>query len=75
MQEVIDRSDPSDGLELFRVTDEEEYFPLPRQLRGFLGALQAAVEGGFTVRRPRRPGLLENDRDWTATEALQLVRP
>jgi 4-hydroxy-3-methylbut-2-enyl diphosphate reductase len=75
VQEVIDRIDPVDGFELLRVTDEEEYFPLPRQLRGFLAALQAAVEAGFTARRPGREGLLENDRDWTATEALQLVRP
>jgi 4-hydroxy-3-methylbut-2-enyl diphosphate reductase len=75
VQEVIDRIEPSDGFELFSVTDEEEYFPLPRQLRGFLTALQAAVEGGFTARTPGRPGLLEHDRDWTATEALQLVRP
>ncbi len=75
VQEVIERINPSTGFELFRVTDEEEYFPLPRQLRGFLNALQSAVEGGFTARFPGRPGLLENDRDWTATEALQLVRP
>ena len=75
VQEVIDRIAPTEGFELFRVTDEEEYFPLPRQLRGFLSALQAAVEGGFTARRPGRPGLLENDRDWSATEALQLIRP
>jgi 4-hydroxy-3-methylbut-2-enyl diphosphate reductase len=75
VQEVIDRINPSAGFELFSVTDEEEYFPLPRQLRGFLSALQAAVEGGFTARVPGRSGLLENDRDWTATEALQLIRP
>ena len=75
VQEVIERIKPSEGFELFSVTDEEEYFPLPRQLRGFLTALQAAVESGFTARRPGRPGPLENDREWTATEALQLVRP
>lgn len=75
VQEVIDRINPSDGFELFSVTDEEEYFPLPRQLRGFLSALQAAVEGAFTARYPGRPGLLEKDRDWTAREALQLIRP
>ena len=74
VQEVIDRVNPSDGFELFRVTDEEEYFPLPRQLRSFLSALQAAVEGGFTARHPGRLGLLEKDRDWTAAEALRLVR-
>jgi 4-hydroxy-3-methylbut-2-enyl diphosphate reductase len=75
VQEVIDRINPREGFELFRVTDEEEYFPLPRQLRGFLTALQSAVEGGFTARHPGREGLLENDRQWTATEALQLIRP
>ena len=75
VQEVIDRVKPIDGFELFTVTDEEEYFPLPRQLRGFVTALQAAVEGGFTARQPGRPGFLEHDRAWTATEALQLVRP
>jgi 4-hydroxy-3-methylbut-2-enyl diphosphate reductase len=75
VQEVIDRINPPEGFELFRVTDEEEYFPLPRQLRGFLTALQSAVEGGFTARHPGREGLLENDRQWTATEALQLIRP
>ena len=75
VQEVIDRVKPIDGFELFTVTDEEEYFPLPRQLRGFVTALQAAVEGGFTARQPGRPGFLEHDREWTATEALQLVRP
>ena len=75
VQEVIDRINPTAGFEIFSVTDEAEYFPLPRQLRSFLNALQAAVEGGLTARNPGRPGLLENDRDWTATEALQLVRP
>ena len=75
VQEVIDRVKPIDGFELFTVTDEEEYFPLPRQLRGFVTALQAAVEGGLTARQPGRPGFLEHDRAWTATEALQLVRP
>lgn len=75
VQEVIERIAPSEGFELFRVTDEEEYFPLPRQLRGFLNALQAAVEGGLTARAPGRPGLLERDREWTATEALELIRP
>jgi len=30
---VIDRLDPIDGVELVHVTDEEEYFPPPRELR------------------------------------------
>ncbi len=71
---MIERLAPTDGFELFRVTEEEEYFPLPRQLRTFLAALQGAVEGGFTARLPGRPGLLERDREWNATEALDLIR-
>jgi 4-hydroxy-3-methylbut-2-enyl diphosphate reductase len=74
VQEVIERVGPRDGYRLLSVTDEDEYFPLPRQLRGFLTALQSAVEGGFGVRTPGRPGPLQNDRSWTATEALADLR-
>jgi len=70
VREVIDRIAPRQGYALARVTDEDEYFPLPRQLRGFLTALQSAVEGGLCVRVPGRPGPLQDDRTWTATEAL-----
>ena len=72
VQEVIDRVDPRLGFELFRVTDEEEYFPLPRQLRAFVSTLQTLVEASVTA-RPAGPGPLDRDRDWTATEALDLV--
>jgi 4-hydroxy-3-methylbut-2-enyl diphosphate reductase len=70
VQEVIDRVGPLDGYRLLSVTEEDEYFPLPRQLRGFLGALQSAVEGGFGARSPGRSGPLQHDRSWTASEAL-----
>ena len=72
VQEVIDRVDPRLGFELFRVTDEEEYFPLPRQLRAFVSTLQTLVEASVTA-RPAGPGPLDRDREWTATEALDLV--
>ena len=71
--EVIDRLAPRNGVELVQVTKEGEYFPLPRQLRGFLASLQAVVEAGFSARHRGASGLLENDRSWTATEALELV--
>ncbi|GBE20807.1 4-hydroxy-3-methylbut-2-enyl diphosphate reductase [bacterium BMS3Bbin01] len=70
VREVIRRIAPRNGYVLARVTDEHEYFPLPRQLRGFLTALQFAVEGGFCVRTPGEAGPLQEDRTWTATEAL-----
>ncbi|HZJ48397.1 MAG TPA: 4-hydroxy-3-methylbut-2-enyl diphosphate reductase [Acidimicrobiia bacterium] len=73
VREVIDRLSPTAGYRLARVTDEDEYFPLPRQLRGFLTALQFAVEGGFCARAPGQNGPLQEDRTWTATEALSAL--
>jgi 4-hydroxy-3-methylbut-2-en-1-yl diphosphate reductase len=75
VQEVIDRIAPRNGYRLAAVTDENEYFPLPRQLRAFLSALQSAVEGGFGSRNPGAFGPLQNDRSWTATEALAALTP
>ncbi|MFQ5947684.1 MAG: 4-hydroxy-3-methylbut-2-enyl diphosphate reductase [Acidimicrobiia bacterium] len=70
---VIEAVGPSRGVEMVRVTEEEEYFPLPRQLRAFLASLQAAVEGGYTARNPGQAGPLEADRSWDATKALELL--
>ena len=61
------------GIEILRVTTEDEYFPLPPSLRALLGALQGAVEGSVSARRPGLPGLLEEDRTWGASEALELI--
>jgi 4-hydroxy-3-methylbut-2-enyl diphosphate reductase len=73
VQEVIDRLAPRDGFELARVTEEEEYFPLPPQLRAFVATLQTLVEASLTARPPADPGWLERDRSWTASEALELI--
>lgn len=70
--EVIDRLNPIHGFELLTVTDEEEYFPLPPQLRSFVTTLQQLVEAGFTAKASGQ-GPLERDREWTATEALELI--
>jgi 4-hydroxy-3-methylbut-2-enyl diphosphate reductase len=70
--EVIDRLSPRLGFDLLAVTDEEEYFPLPPQLRSFVSTLQRLVEAGFTAREAGA-GPLERDREWTATEALELI--
>ncbi len=70
VQEVIDRLDPSDGFELWRSTEEQEYFPLPPQLRAFVNTLTQVVEAGVTAKPPREPSWLDRDREWTATEAL-----
>jgi 4-hydroxy-3-methylbut-2-enyl diphosphate reductase len=73
VQEVIDRLAPTGGFELWSTIEEQEYFPLPPQLRAFVTTLQTLVEAGVTARRPGREGWLERDREWTATEALDVV--
>jgi len=71
--EVIAAVDPTEGVEVVKVTAEDEYFPLPPSLRRFITTLQAVVEGAFGARYPGRPGPMEQDRDWGATEALEML--
>ena len=73
VQEVIDKIAPSEGFELWSATEEAEYFPLPPQLRAFVTTLQTLVEAGVTASRPGGESWLERDREWTATEALDLI--
>jgi 4-hydroxy-3-methylbut-2-enyl diphosphate reductase len=73
VQAVIDAVAPTEGIDLVRVTDEDEYFPLPPSLRRFVLTLQALVEGAAAAAEPGRPGPIEHDRDWGATEALELL--
>lgn len=73
VQEVIERLDPKLGFELWRSTEEEEYFPLPPQLRAFVTTLQLLVEASVTASQPGQASWLERDREWTATEALEMI--
>lgn len=73
VQEVIERVEPKHGFEILRLTEEEEYFPLPPQLRSFVATLQNLVEAGVTASPSQTPSWLERDRDWTAAEALDLI--
>jgi 4-hydroxy-3-methylbut-2-enyl diphosphate reductase len=73
VQQVIDRINPEQGFELWSTTEEEEYFPLPPQLRSFVSTLQALVEAGVTASKQGGESWLERDREWTATEALDLI--
>ena len=70
VREVIESLQPSQGVEILSVTAEEEYFPLPRQLRSFVSVLQTMIEAALTARPPQQPGLVDQDRQWSATEAL-----
>lgn len=45
VREVLERLAPNNGIELVRVTEEDEYFPPPRNIR----ELQAAIESSATV--------------------------
>jgi 4-hydroxy-3-methylbut-2-enyl diphosphate reductase len=73
VQAIIAAIAPTDGVELVRVTKEDEYFPLPPALRKLAQTLQALVEGAYACRTPGRPGPIEQDREWGATEALALL--
>jgi 4-hydroxy-3-methylbut-2-enyl diphosphate reductase len=73
VQEVIEMLEPLDGFELWSTTEEEEYFPLPPQLRAFVATLQSLVEAGVTARPGPGESLLDRDREWTATGALELI--
>jgi 4-hydroxy-3-methylbut-2-enyl diphosphate reductase len=73
VQSVIDSVAPSQGVEHMRVTDEDEYFPLPPQLRRLMQTIQSLVEGGFACSTPGITGPIEHDRDFSATEALSLL--
>jgi 4-hydroxy-3-methylbut-2-enyl diphosphate reductase len=57
VQAVIERLNPVGGVEEVTVTDEDEYFPLPRELRELLRAVSAAAALSLfaPVERPATP--------------------
>ncbi|MDQ1382945.1 MAG: 4-hydroxy-3-methylbut-2-en-yl diphosphate reductase [Actinomycetota bacterium] len=70
---VIARLAPRDGVEVVRMTDEDEYFPPPRELRELIPALDAVVAlilGGdvTAVRAPGGPFV--DDRTLDASKVL-----
>jgi 4-hydroxy-3-methylbut-2-enyl diphosphate reductase len=78
VQAVIARLDPSEGVEPVHVTDEDEYFPPPRELRELVPALDGLVAlmlGGDPDAARRRGGPLSDDRGVDASTVLAgLVR-
>ena len=70
---VIEALAPVDGVETVRHTDEDEYFPPPRNLRDLLQAIRTFAGLGFGA--PPAPGHLD-DRATDASDALTaLGRP
>lgn len=73
VQEVIDALSPRQGVELAYITDEDEYFPLPRQFRVFISALGQLVEAGMTLQASDWAHWKKNDRSWSATAELTRI--
>jgi 4-hydroxy-3-methylbut-2-enyl diphosphate reductase len=66
---VIDRLAPAEGVELVSLTDEDEYFPPPRELRDLLRATVTAVSASLFV--PADPAVpLSGDRSVAASGVL-----
>lgn len=71
VRSVIARLDPRDGVETVRVTDEAEYFPLPRELRDLLRALSRALAFSLGAPAPvASPTDVPDDRSRAASEVL-----
>jgi 4-hydroxy-3-methylbut-2-en-1-yl diphosphate reductase len=76
VQAVIEKLAPRDGVERVFVTDEDEYFPPPRELRELvplLDALSAFAFGGDPETARKLGGPFANDREADASSALGAV--
>jgi 4-hydroxy-3-methylbut-2-enyl diphosphate reductase len=63
---VLERLAPTEGMEEIAVTDEDEYFPPPPELRDLLGALGAALALGLGAPL----GVPAGDRHVSAADVL-----
>jgi 4-hydroxy-3-methylbut-2-en-1-yl diphosphate reductase len=68
---VIDRLSPTAGVEEVRITDEDEYFPPPRELRDMLAGVDVLATFAFGGSVPDRPAL--NDRHLAASDVLAML--
>ncbi len=69
VEAVIRALDPSDGVEEIRLTDEDEYFPPPRNLRELLVAIDAIGGLGLGADAGSRPST--DDRSLAASAVLE----
>jgi 4-hydroxy-3-methylbut-2-en-1-yl diphosphate reductase len=68
VEAVIERLAPTHGVEEVRITEEDEYFPPPRNLRDLLGAIDVLAVFSSGGDPSHRPGV--NDRTLHAADAL-----
>ena len=71
VESVINRLDPVNGVSEVRITEEDEYFPPPRELRDLLLAIDAAA--AFTLGAQRHHTPQTEDRQLGASEVLRLL--
>jgi 4-hydroxy-3-methylbut-2-enyl diphosphate reductase len=72
VEAVIARLDPLDGVDEVRITDEDEYFPPPRNIRDLQTAIEVAatvIAGGSLTTRPA-----VDDRGIAASDVLEALR-
>jgi 4-hydroxy-3-methylbut-2-enyl diphosphate reductase len=69
---VIERLAPKEGVEEVALTDEEEYFPPPRELRELLSAIDTVAT--LTLGGQLAEGGGVNDRNLAASEVLATLR-
>ncbi len=68
VESVLARLAPSQGVEVVRITDEDEYFPPPRNIRELQSAIESASTSLLGGSLLARPGL--DDRNLPASEVL-----
>jgi 4-hydroxy-3-methylbut-2-en-1-yl diphosphate reductase len=71
VEAVIARLDPTGGVEEVRITDEDEYFPPPRELRDLLAGVDVLATFALGGSVPDRPAL--NDRRLEASDVLAML--
>jgi 4-hydroxy-3-methylbut-2-enyl diphosphate reductase len=75
VEQVIEHLAPAEGVELVNVTDEDEYFPPPRELRELLPRLVALATGLFGGGSEPAPKTLPDDRSVDASTVLADLSP
>jgi 4-hydroxy-3-methylbut-2-en-1-yl diphosphate reductase len=73
VDDVIAHLAPAEGVEEVRITDEDEYFPPPRELRDLLSAVDVLATLSLAGSVPDRPGL--RDRELEASDVLAQLSP
>jgi 4-hydroxy-3-methylbut-2-enyl diphosphate reductase len=71
VEAVIGRLAPAEGVDEVTITDEDEYFPPPRELRDLLAGVDAFATFALGGSVPGRPAL--NDRQLAASDVLAML--